>query len=50
MQRRYTQAMLAFAPARSKSLVNGGSNKVVNIASTKMMKKVLRVFVPENGT
>jgi hypothetical protein len=39
---RYTQGIAAFAQITSKVLVNGGSNKVVNIASTKMMKKVLR--------
>ena len=36
----YTQADRGGGAITSKSLVNGGSNKVVNIASTKMMKKV----------
>jgi hypothetical protein len=35
----YTQAALGFSQAASKGLVNGRSNKMVNIASTKMMKK-----------
>jgi hypothetical protein len=37
----YTQAFEAFAFAASKLLVNERSNEVVNIASTKMMKKLL---------
>ena len=36
----YTQAFEAFALAASKLLVNERSNEVVNIASTKMMKKL----------
>ncbi|MEI9925960.1 MAG: hypothetical protein WDN50_23420 [Bradyrhizobium sp.] len=40
MPARYTQGIAAFARITSKVLVNGDSNKVVNIASTKMMKKV----------
>jgi hypothetical protein len=40
LQPRYTQGIAAFARITSKVLVNGDSNKVVNIASTKMMKKV----------
>jgi hypothetical protein len=39
MQGGYTQVSGAFAFAASKLLVNGRSNEVVNIASTKMMKK-----------
>ena len=39
MQARYTQQPLGFAPFTSKTLVNSRSNKVVNIASTKMMKE-----------
>jgi hypothetical protein len=39
MQSGYTQVSGAFAFAASKLLVNGRSNEVVNIASTKMMKK-----------
>jgi hypothetical protein len=42
---RYTQGIAAFARITSKVLVNGDSNKVVNIASTKMMKKV---FTPSS--
>jgi hypothetical protein len=41
LQARYTQGPLGFAPLTSKSLVNSRSNKVVNIRSTKMMKKFL---------
>jgi hypothetical protein len=41
LQARYTQENLGFAPVTSKTLVNGGSNKLVNIASTKMMKRML---------
>jgi hypothetical protein len=40
MQGGYTQVSAAFAFAASKLLVNGRSNEVVNIASTKMMKKL----------
>jgi hypothetical protein len=36
----YTQANAGIYVITSKALVNGHSNKVVNIASTKMMKKV----------
>jgi hypothetical protein len=39
MQRGYTQGLEAFAFAPSKLLVNERSNEVVNIASTKMVKK-----------
>jgi hypothetical protein len=39
MQSGYTQVSGAFAFAASKLLVNGRSSEVVNIASTKMMKK-----------
>jgi hypothetical protein len=37
MRAGYTQAIAGFAPVTSKTLVNSRSNKVVNIASTKMM-------------
>jgi hypothetical protein len=37
---RYSQEIAAFALVTSKTLVNRRSNKVVNIASTKMMKKI----------
>ena len=40
MQRGYTQGIEVFAFAPSKLLVNRRSNEVVNIASTKMMKKL----------
>jgi len=40
LQARYTQEFAAFAPITSKALVNSRWNKVVNIASTKMMKKI----------
>jgi hypothetical protein len=40
MQCGHTQASAAFAFERLKFLVNGGANEVVNIASTKMMKKL----------
>ena len=40
MQRGYMQGLEAFAFASSKLLVNGRSNEVVNIASTKMLKKL----------
>jgi hypothetical protein len=43
MQRGYRQALAVFAFAASKLLVNSRSNEVVNIASTKMMKKLLAV-------
>jgi hypothetical protein len=39
---RYTQGIAAFARITSKALVNSRWNKVVNIASTKMMKKIAR--------
>jgi hypothetical protein len=42
MQRGYTQAFEAFAFAASKLLVNSRSNEVVNIASTKVMKKLFQ--------
>ena len=46
MRRGYTQAFAMFAFEASKLLVNRGSNEVVNIASTEMMKKIfLRVPV-----
>jgi hypothetical protein len=38
---RYTQGFAELASVTSKALVNKRSNKVVNIASTKMMKKIL---------
>jgi hypothetical protein len=40
LQARYRQEFAAFAPITSKALVNGRWNKVVNIASTEMMKKI----------
>jgi|GEM_PF-6673274 len=40
MRRGYTQGFTAFAFEASKLLVNRRSNEVVNIASTKMMKKL----------
>jgi hypothetical protein len=43
LQPRYTQEFAAFALITSKALVNSRWNKVVNIASTKMMKKVFAV-------
>jgi hypothetical protein len=39
MHASYTQAIAAFCALTSKRLVNSGSNKVVNIASTEMMKR-----------
>jgi hypothetical protein len=36
----YTQAAPGILRAASKLLVNGRSNKMVNIASIKMMKKI----------
>jgi hypothetical protein len=38
MQRGYTQGIAVFAGETSKLLVNRGSNEVVNITSTEMMK------------
>jgi hypothetical protein len=43
MQARHTQAWNRCGAVTSKALVNIGSRKVVNIASTKMMKKFCRV-------
>jgi hypothetical protein len=43
LQARYTQEFAAFALITSKALVNSRWNKVVNIASTKMMKKIFAV-------
>jgi hypothetical protein len=40
MQRGYTQGLAAFAVAASKLLVNERWNEVVNIASTKTVKKL----------
>jgi hypothetical protein len=40
----YTQAALGFSRAASKVLVNGRPNKMVNIASIKMMKKIFWVM------
>ena len=40
MRRGYMQGFEVFAPRLSKFLVNRRSNEVVNIASTKMMKKL----------
>jgi hypothetical protein len=40
MRRRYTQELAGFVPLLSKALVNSGSSKLVNIASTKMVKEV----------
>jgi hypothetical protein len=42
MRAGYTQADPPAGAITSKALVNGRSNKVVNIASTKLMKKVFR--------
>jgi hypothetical protein len=44
----YTQAIAQLCPITSKTLVNRHSNKVVNIASTKLMKRIfgLRDFFP----
>ena len=48
----YTQAGAAVCPIRSKTLVNRRSNKVVNIASTKMMKRIFGLcdFFPRATT
>jgi hypothetical protein len=43
LQAHYTQEIAASAPLTSKVLVNSRWNKVVNIASTKMMKKIFAV-------
>jgi hypothetical protein len=40
MRRRYTQGLAGFAPTVSKALVNSGSSRLVNIASTNRMKEV----------
>ena len=40
----YMQAMPGFSRAASKLLVNGRSNRMVNIASIKMMKKIFVLF------
>ena len=49
----YTQAALGFSRAASKLLVNGRSNKMVNIASIKMMKKnfslISSIVMPETS-
>ena len=45
MQGGYTQAITVFALRASKLLVNGRPNEVVNIASTKRVKKFLPVPV-----
>jgi len=42
MRAGYTQANAGVGAITSKTLVNGRWSKVVNIASTKMMKKVFR--------
>jgi hypothetical protein len=41
MRAGYTQANAGAGAITSKTLVNRRSNKVVNIASTKMLKKIL---------
>jgi len=43
LQVRYVQEFAAFATITLKALVNSRWNKVVNIASTKMMKKIFAV-------
>jgi hypothetical protein len=45
MRASYTQGIAAFCAFTSKTLVNSRSNKVVNIASTTMMKRKLW-FIP----
>jgi hypothetical protein len=46
MRARYTQANAGVRAVTAKALVNGCSNKVVNIASTKLMKKVFSFVIP----
>ena len=46
MHARHSQEIAAFALVTSKTLVNRRSNIVVNIASTKMMKKIFRGVLP----
>jgi hypothetical protein len=45
LQARYTQGFAVFAPITSKALVNSHWNKVVNIASTKMLKKIFGMMI-----
>ena len=46
MRAGHTQAIAGFARKASKTLVNGHSNKVVNIASTEMVKRNYGCVIP----